>query len=100
MTVRRVMTVNASQIIKAMLLVGVVIASGAGNAAAESADRGRGTRGFFATELFLGISIPIDTELTEIQAFLGLPRGKYIANASAVLVSDMSRIHGQWIAPF
>lgn len=57
---------------------------------AVAADRARGlTQGFF-TEGFHpdGQTVFIQTEFTEIQVFQSLPPGRYIANASAVILNE------------
>jgi len=68
-----------------LVLAGVLVASlMVGVVAASAADEG-----FFA---FPGggnwVSIRIGTDFTDIQRFPSLPKGMYVANASAVLASD------------
>jgi hypothetical protein len=80
------LSANTRRIMKTVTLAGALIAGVAGAAAAAD---GRGpARGFFVSGPPTGAAEPIGDDFTEIQVFESLPRGSYIANAGAVLVSS------------
>jgi hypothetical protein len=85
-------TENARQPMKTMLFVGVLITSVVASVAvwaANDAHDGKGqTRGFFASGFPNGATVALGTDFTEIQRLQSLPRGNYVANASAGLTSN------------